>query len=291
MLKGHRPNGKVQWERTFEGGILSVASMGGGKESHLWVHTRAGIVHIIPSGADCHAREVGATERVNCGQFTFCRMNHFRYHGKGSPLNLVALPSQATPDAIDVWDADRSIIIVAAVQPTSTPMSSSIGAAAVSSDKCGLVMCAKLVAVPTIKGYGCDDDDKLVLLTGTDDGVLRAYLLDLEAGTHQQILRLKIFPQTVTCLDYSFETHSVALGGPRTDLVLIRNLFDDEQRLTVRTCVANEGFSELCFSPSGRLLVTGGWDGKYAPPGPIHQHLIYSVESVSLLHIPWLSLA
>lgn len=266
MLKCHRLNGRVQWERTFEDGILSVASVAG-RRHYLWVHTRSGIVHVIPSEGDEHAT-VGTVEKVHCGKFTFCRMHHLQYHGNNQhPRNLVALPSQITSDAIDVWDADQCIVLVSAIQPTTIPTSSassspsSTVAITRGNDQCGIVMCVRLI-VSAIKGDDGGVNNDLVLLTGTDDGVLRAYRLNLEAGTYQQILRLKIFPQTITCLDYNHETQSVALGGPRSDLVLLKGVFDDEQRLVMRTCVANEGFSELCFSSSGRLLVTGGWDGK-----------------------------
>lgn len=103
-----------------------------------------------------------------------------------------------------------------------------------------------------------------MLLVGFDDGTFRDFSLDLtnclfEVGHY----RLKIFPMTVTCLAYSQETDSLVLGGPSNELVLVRPLSQSDYS-TYRSGISNEGFSEVCFSPSGRLVITGGWDGKYA---------------------------
>lgn len=245
MLKCYEPDGRVVWERGLEDGILSVALVG----EQLWVQTRAGMVHRLSSWEEDAI--VDPMVKVRCGQFTFCRLHQCQWGTGSDRRNLVALPSRATSDAVDIWDADRRVVLIPAIQPV-----------AGEDEKCGIVMCIRLVTMVAEEGGG-QGGEQLVLLTGTDDGVLRAYSLDLDGGGCRQIVRLKVFPQTITCLDYSHKTHAIALGGPRTDLVLIRDPFVDERRSVLRTRVANEGFSELCFSPSGQLLVTGGWDGKY----------------------------
>lgn len=102
-----------------------------------------------------------------------------------------------------------------------------------------------------------------MLLVGFDDGTFRNFSLDLANGLFDVGLhRLKIFPMTVTCLAYSQETDSLVLGGPGNDLVLVRPL-SQSGCSTYRSGISNEGFSEVCFSTSGRLVITGGWDGKY----------------------------
>lgn len=91
------------------------------------------------------------------------------------------------------------------------------------------------------------------------------YIHDIEKGhnnSFEEILRLKILPQTITCLAYSEDRDALVIGGPHTDLVLIQHPFSTSERVILRSKMANEGFSSVAFSPSGKTIISGGWDGK-----------------------------
>ena len=108
-------------------------------------------------------------------------------------------------------------------------------------------------------------NDKLFLIAGFDDGVLRVFLLDLSLGQFEQTKRLKLITMTITCLAYSHATDTLVVAGPKSDLVLVRNLLCDEKSLEVirsEKAIPNDGVSDLVFSPSGEIIISGGWDGK-----------------------------
>ena len=108
-------------------------------------------------------------------------------------------------------------------------------------------------------------DDKLFLIAGFDDGVLRVFLLDLSLGQFEQTKRLKLITMTITCLAYNHDTDTLVVAGPKSDLVLVRNLLCEEKSLEVirsEKAISNEGISDIIFSPNGEMIISGGWDGK-----------------------------
>lgn len=202
----------------------------------VYAHLRSGKVVCLD---DCQNPKEWAF-LLTCGQDTFCRM---RVVMRSDQSLFVFLPSLAKgPSSIDMWDLTKKVLLV-----------SGIGVIGESTGN------AMSLAVATCAG------NNIQLLVGYDDGTLHSFIIDLDEliFTHHQ--RIKIFPMTVTCLDYNAQLNSVVLGGPNTDLVLIRNFpsLQEEETQIYRISVANEGFSEAVFSPSGKLIITGGWDGKY----------------------------
>jgi WD40 repeat protein len=161
-----------------------------------------------------------------------------QYHGR----YLMVLPSLTTPDALDIREVDEEgreeRVIVSNIT---------------TNDKGGGAMCSKL---------DFSKEEEARLFVGFDDGTIRIYKLNLEFGTFAQMHRLKLFPMTTTCLDYDANGDLIIAGGPQTDLVLIQNVSDDENRQIIRTNISNEGFSDCRFSPTGKIIITGGWDGK-----------------------------
>lgn len=207
------------------------------EHGRVYAHLRHGKIVCLD---DCYAP--GSWRPIlTCGQDTFCRMQVF---AQGTQL-LAFVPSLARgPCFVDIWKLTSGELVM-----------SGIG---VDDEATGNAMSLAVAASPC-------DGNSLRLLVGYDDGTLQSFSVDLQASAFRRLGRIKVFPMTVTCLDYNAPTDSVVLGGPNTDLVLIRHFFQsphDESPQLYRIRVANEGFSEAVFSPSGRLIVTGGWDGK-----------------------------
>lgn len=121
----------------------------------------------------------------------------------------------------------------------------------------GNVICAK---------FAKSSNDELSILIGTDDGVLRGYQLSLsdakEYNKVEESIRLKLVKQTVTCISHDQTNDSLAVGGPHTDLVFIKNALQKDHCTILRTQICAEGFSDVTTSQG--LLITGGWDGKYS---------------------------
>jgi hypothetical protein len=177
---------------------------------------------------------------VAVGRFTFCRVHRLLY---ATERELVAAPSSAGGEsAIDIWDIGARAIVVDAIRPVGEEKAA------------GVVMCCRLI---------CTDAMEVILLVGTDDGVLRAYRIDLISSSFEQILRLKIFNMTITCLAYVAALDAIIAGGPSTELVSIRHPFATTcPPHVIRQSIANEGISELVISPDEDMVITGGWDGK-----------------------------
>lgn len=195
----------------------------------LRVHSRDGGMLLLD--ADRLSRRAS---RV-VGACSFFRMQTIEYEGR----QLAVLPSRTDPSRLDLWDLDTGAIAVA-----------SIG---IDSEKTGNAMCGAFCGTATLD-----------LLVGFDDGTVRGFSIDPAGGTFAVVpeRRLKVFPMTVTCLAYDRGRDSLVLGGPGHDLVLVRHWVRTGCPTVVRRRISNEGVAEVCFSPSGRLVVTGGWDGK-----------------------------
>ena len=192
------------------------------------MHVRDG--HVYSLLENDHLDRVAS---FRCGDYSFCKMTIITLDHR----LLACLPSTETADALSIWDMELGQILIPTIKSET--------------ENHGNVMCSQLI----------QHDARLLLLAGFDDGVLRAFELDLEIGEFKLILQLKLFEQTVTCLEYNEQKDSIILGGPKSDLVMIKHLFTDDHQI-LRTLVANEGFSYAVFSPSANLIITGGWDGK-----------------------------
>lgn len=73
----------------------------------------------------------------------------------------------------------------------------------------------------------------------------------------------KLFPEPVLALDCSPDFQDAAAGGANTNL-LTMSLKLAEATIKVRKSVeiANEGLGALKVRPDGKILATGGWDGR-----------------------------
>lgn len=160
------------------------------------------------------------------------------------------MPSGNGAEVIEVWDLERPNLF-ASIRGHGTT---------------GNAMCS-FVLPPT--------DGTISLLIGYDDGTVQAFSIS-SAGQVEMVFRLKLYPQTVTCLDYHQPSDSLLVGGPDAQLTMVRNICCQKQREVFRVSTNNEGFSECVFTPSGGLFITGGWDGKYLAIFP--DFMIHHVE-------------
>lgn len=173
------------------------------------------------------------TRSRKCGEYSFCKMQI-------STTSKVfgVMPSIQGSESLDIWDLNNFCVFLTIPEDEE--------------DKRGYAMCTRLVM----------DDDEMTIIAGFDDGTVRVFRVDIKVKSFKQVLRLKLFPMTVTCLDYDASTDKLIAGGPQTDLVLIENfLSESSQKSVTRQNICNEGFSDAIFVDDD-LIITGGWDGK-----------------------------
>lgn len=231
--------GTVTEEGGVSAGVLALCTHhrqqawgGVGEETELLlVHSRDGGMLLL----DAERLTRRASRVVGTG--SFFRMQTTQYRGQ----QLAVLPSRTDPSRLDLWDLDTGDTVVVAI--------------GIDSEKTGNAMCGTFCGTA-----------QLELLVGFDDGTVRGFSID-PAGETFAVMperRLKVFPMTVTCLAYDRGRDSLVVGGPGPDLVLVRHWMRTGcSSVICRRRISNEGVAEVCFSPSGRLVVTGGWDGKY----------------------------
>lgn len=242
----------------------------------LWIHTRNGQVQ-------CYT--LNLKEKLNefkCGDYSFCGIRGITM-GKNHH-QLVAVPSlTVTPDGIDIWSLDplKLITSITPLSSTPPPTTATVEEKAGTSQHLWLNFIKPLLgSVMCIRLFPNGEDD-LRILAGFDDGTLRMFNVNIVTGESKPMFRIKIFPMTgmvlkgiislvydhfiVTCVDYDMGTDTVVAGGPQTDLVIIRDISSNDgggEAKLFRVKVCNEGFSDVLFSPSSHMIVTGGWDGK-----------------------------
>ena len=65
----------------------------------------------------------------------------------------------------------------------------------------------------------------------------------------------------MTCLDYDVEADALIAAGPEAHVILVKDFFNEADRLVLRSSVPHDGFSDVLML--GGCVFAGGWDGKY----------------------------
>ena len=105
---------------------------------------------------------------------------------------------------------------------------------------------------------GPRDEDHPLVLTGYEDGSI--VLWDTRKG--QELSRLKCHDETVMAFDFQAGLNKGVSSSSDHRLVAWTLQNTNSLMKLKEIDVTNPGIGCVCFRPDGKLLVTGGWDGR-----------------------------
>ncbi|CAN7988550.1 unnamed protein product [Ixodes hexagonus] len=142
---------------------------------------------------------------------------------------LIAAPSEQDWK-ISLWDLRRQVVTMSTPEPPESP---------------GMAMCTRLCV------------DGSVILVGYENGSLATF--DTRCG--KQVATMTPFTEPVMCVDFDDVHHKKGICGSVTnELCVFENLQELSQRR--RVAVVNDGFCSVNVRPDGKIVASGGWDGR-----------------------------
>lgn len=142
---------------------------------------------------------------------------------------LIATPSEQDWK-ISLWDLQSQAVITSTPKPPQSP---------------GMAMCTKLCA------------DGSVILVGYENGSLVSF----DARCGKRVATATPFAEPVMCVDFDDVHCKKGICGSVTkELCVFENLQELSERR--RVAVVNDGFCSVGVRPDGKIVASGGWDGR-----------------------------
>lgn len=129
-----------------------------------------------------------------------------------------------------LWDLESQVTITSTQEPR---------------EKLGMAMCTRLCA------------DSNTILTGYENGTVASF----DARSGKQCSESQLFTEPIMCLDYD-DTHfqKGICGSVTKELCVFQNLRELSEKK--RVSVVNNGFCSVNVRSDGRIVASGGWDGR-----------------------------
>ncbi|KAI9012344.1 WD40-repeat-containing domain protein [Hyaloraphidium curvatum] len=231
--------------RLHAGSVLALWTGIADGQSVLITHGRDHLVHVIPFRPPAEPGKPLKSIIVNT--LNYCRMAVLQEGGR----TVLAVPSKEDANKIDLLDVAAEAVIC---PPLAVPDKTEAKA-------CGIVMALAFLTSPQSRRF---------LAAAYESGDVA--LFDAEpalAGTSseapQMVAKFRVHEEPVLCMSPSPDSSLLCTGSADDSLGFVHLAYQDEKAAVVtlnHVGIRTPGTACALVRPDGKLLISGGWDGK-----------------------------